>query len=82
VVSYDFDGANEVCLEGETGFVVRQGDIPGVADRVIRLASDVALRRRMGARGQALVCEQFTVERMVETQYEVYQRLASAKGIQ
>ena len=81
VIAYDFDGADEVCLEGETGFVLRQGDVPGVSDRVLRLAGDAELRARMGARGRMLVCAEFTVERMVQTQYDVYRRLAAARGI-
>lgn len=81
VVAYDFDGADEVCLEGETGFVVRRGDIASVAARVIRLAGDPELRTQMGERGKLLVSEAFTIERMVHTQYEIYQNLAAAKGI-
>lgn len=82
VVAYNFDGADEVCLEGETGFVVRQGDVASVADRIIRLAGDPDLRMRLGLRGQAFVSKEFTIERMVETQFQVYQRLASDRRIQ
>ena len=81
VVSYDFDGADEVCLDGETGFLLRQGDVAGVTERIIRLAGDAPLRRRLGQRGRALVCESFTIEGMVQTQYELYRRLAAQKGI-
>jgi glycosyltransferase involved in cell wall biosynthesis len=81
VIAYDFDGANEVCLHGETGFLVRIGDIAGAAGCTIQLAGDPALRTRMGARGQALVSELFTVERMVRQQFEIYHSLALTKGI-
>jgi len=81
VVSYDFDGADEVCRDGETGFVVHQGDTQAVAHRVVCLAKDSALRKEMGERGQALVREAFNIERMVQSQYEVYKRLANARGI-
>jgi glycosyltransferase involved in cell wall biosynthesis len=81
VVAYDFDGADEVCLEDETGYVVRQGDVAQVAERVIRLVEQPDLRRRLGQRGQALVHDWFSVERMVQTQYDLYQRLAQTRGI-
>jgi len=81
VVAYGFDGADEVCLENETGFLVRTGDVAAVADRVARLAGDAELRARLGRRGRELVHEWFSVERMVETQYELYLRLAAARGL-
>src|SRR5262249_47810212 len=30
VIAYDFDGADEVCFHGETGFLVRTGDLQAV----------------------------------------------------
>ena len=43
VVAYDADGAREVCLENETGFLLRPGDLPGLRERLLRLARDPAL---------------------------------------
>jgi glycosyltransferase involved in cell wall biosynthesis len=82
VVAYDFDGADEVCLENETGYVVRRGDTATVSDRVVRLAKDAALRQRFGQRGQSLVHDWFSIERMVQTQYDLYRRLATEHGLQ
>ena len=45
VVAYDFDGADEVCLEGETGFLVRTGDVSTVTRRLLQLAGDAAVAR-------------------------------------
>lgn len=81
VVAYNFDGADEVCLEGKTGFVVEQGDVNQVATRLVYLAQNPALRQQMGAIGRELVLNNFTRERMVESQYTEYQRLAAQKGI-
>jgi glycosyltransferase involved in cell wall biosynthesis len=75
IVAYDFDGADEVCLEGETGFIVRTGDISSVTNRLATLAADPQLRTRLGLRGQAMVREQFPVERMVDRLYELYVKL-------
>jgi glycosyltransferase involved in cell wall biosynthesis len=75
VVAYDFDGADEVCLEGQTGFLVRTGEVHTVAERLLQLAKDPALRERLGGRGREFVQEQFPVERMVEEVYQLYVRL-------
>jgi len=44
VVAYDFDGADEVCLENETGFLVRTGDIATVANGCSSLPATRAAR--------------------------------------
>jgi glycosyltransferase involved in cell wall biosynthesis len=77
VVAYDFDGADEVCLEGETGFLVRTGDTATVAQRLLQLASDAPLRERLGRRGQQFVRENFAVEKMVDSLYHLYLKLAA-----
>ena len=76
VVAYDCDGAGEVCLENETGFLVRPGDLTGLSGRLLRLADDPALRERLGRRGQQFVRERFSVQRMVDDLYQLYVRLA------
>ena len=75
VVAYDADGANEVCLENETGFLVAPGDLPGLSERLLRLAQDPALRQRLGYRGQRFVQERFGVQHMVDDLYQLYLRL-------
>ncbi len=75
VVAYDCDGAREVCLENETGFLLPPGDLPGLRERLVRLAQDPALRQRLGRRGQQFVRDRFGVERMVDELYQLYRRL-------
>ena len=82
VIAYDCDGANEVCLDNETGFLLQPGDLKGLVDRLTRLADDVELREQFGRRGQLLVRDQFAVERMVNDLEALYLRLAAEKGIQ
>ncbi len=75
VVAYDCDGAREVCLDDETGFLLPPGDLAGLRDRLLRLARDARLRERLGRRGRQLVQPLFGVELMVEQLYQLYQRL-------
>jgi glycosyltransferase involved in cell wall biosynthesis len=75
VVAYDSDGAREVCLEDETGFLVPPGDWKGVGRRLAQLASDPVLRQRLGRRGREFVRERFGVQTMVDELHRLYRRL-------
>jgi len=77
VVAYDFDGADEVCLDGKTGFLVRSGDIAAVTRRLQQLAGDSSLREELGRRGREFVREHFAVEHMVDEIYNLYLKLAA-----
>jgi len=79
VVAFDVDGAREVCLDGQTGLLVRAGDAGALAGAVIRLLQDANLRHRMGAQGRDLVTERFSEARMVQQLDELYRRLWAAR---
>jgi glycosyltransferase involved in cell wall biosynthesis len=81
VVAYDFDGADEVCLEGETGFLVRMGDINMVARRLRELARDEDLRERLGQHGRMFVQRHFTADGLVQAQVNLYRRLAEVRAL-
>jgi glycosyltransferase involved in cell wall biosynthesis len=81
ILAYDFDGADEVCLEGETGFLIRTGTVGEVTAKLLTLARNPELRYQFGRRGQELVSELFTVEHMIEQQAQVYLQLARARGL-
>ena len=60
VVAFDSGGVGECFVSGEHGFLVKQYDVAGAADRVMRLASDDGLRKRLGAAARAHVAEAFS----------------------
>jgi glycosyltransferase involved in cell wall biosynthesis len=74
-VSFDIDGAPEVVLPGETGYLVKPGDDDGLADAVSRLLADPELRARMGAAGRRVVDPAFRAETMVSEIAGVYDML-------
>lgn len=78
VIAYDCDGAREVCLENETGFLIPPGDLRQFSEKLLLLASDAARRERLGRRGQELVRENFTMEKMVDDLHALYLRLAAS----
>jgi len=77
VVAYDCDGAREVCLDGETGFLVNPGDLAGLKNRSLQIANDPALCKRFGKSGSDFVRENFAVEIMVDSIYHLYLKLAA-----
>jgi glycosyltransferase involved in cell wall biosynthesis len=74
-VSFDIDGAPEVVLPDETGYLVAPGDAAGLAAAVSRLLDDAQLRARMGAAGRKLVDPAFRAETMVQQIAAVYDKL-------
>ncbi len=81
VVAYDCDGASEICLDGQTGFLVPPGDLKNLAEKMIQLANDHALREKLGRAGMVLVRKNFAVEKMVDATYALYLKLAAERGL-
>ena len=81
VIAYDCDGAREVCLDNETGFLLRPGDLEGLKSRLLQLANDAPLRGKFGRHGQSFVRQNFSVEGMVDGIYALYQKLAAERGL-
>lgn len=81
VVSYDIDGAREVVIPGETGFLAPPKSVDEVAAAVNRLAAEPALRARIGGAGRQFA-DRFRAERMVDMLHRLYERLlqTSPKG--
>ena len=71
VVAFDADGAKEVCLTGETGFLIPPRDVPALAEALAVLAADAGLRRRLGAEGRRRFADDFRTETMVRRIREV-----------
>ena len=75
VVSFDIDGAREVVLPGQTGFLVPPREVPPLADSLIELAGDETLRRHLGGAGQGRFAKQFCYKEMTRRLHELYERL-------
>jgi glycosyltransferase involved in cell wall biosynthesis len=54
-------GIPELVHDGETGFLVARGDTAAMAARILELAADPELRRRMGSAGHQLAEAEFDV---------------------
>ncbi len=63
VVSTRHAGIPEAVLEGDTGYLVDEGDSIGMAEPLVKLARDPDLRHRMGRTGWLRAREQFSWEK-------------------
>jgi glycosyltransferase involved in cell wall biosynthesis len=77
VIAFDCDGAREICLENETGFLVPIGDRASFTSRLLQLANDPGLREQFGRRGREIVRKDFATQRMVDDLHALYLRLVS-----
>lgn len=75
VISYDVDGAREVTLDNETGYLVAPGNIDELSHRLIQLASDPASRQRMGSTGRARFTDRFRHQTMTREIRAVYEQI-------
>ncbi len=75
VVSYDIDGAREVVISDQTGFLLPPRDIGKLADALSQLAADAALRARLGAEGRRRFTDRFRHETMTAQIRALYERL-------
>jgi glycosyltransferase involved in cell wall biosynthesis len=80
VISYDVDGAREVVVPGETGYLLAPQSVGPLADALMALAQSRELRQRLGQTGRARCTERFRHETMTRQLRDLYQRLAGARG--
>lgn len=75
VVSYDVDGAREVAISGETGFLVPPGDISTLAESISKLVGDAELRSRLGGAGRERFTDQFRHQTMTRRIRQLYEKI-------
>ena len=74
-VSYDVDGAREVVISGQTGYLIPPRDTGRLADCLQKLVQNPAQRRQMGRAGQLRFTDQFRHQTMTRQIRELYERL-------
>jgi len=79
VVSYDVDGAREVVIPGETGYLLPVEEIAGLADAICELAESPELRIRLGENGRARFTDVFRHQTMTAQLRDVYQQVLARR---
>ncbi len=75
VVSYDVDGAREVVIPGQTGYLLPPRSVNELASALCELAGNPELRERLGQTGRERFVDQFRHETMTRRIREVYASL-------
>jgi glycosyltransferase involved in cell wall biosynthesis len=76
VVSTTVGSIPDVVQDGRTGFVVPPRNADALAERILALLDDPALRREMGRNGRALLERDYSLARMLDRLEDVYKRVA------
>lgn len=79
VVSFDVDGAREVVIEGETGYLVPPKNVDGLVDSLLDVIEHPELAAEMAARGRELCRERFPWRKMVEQLIALYRELLAQR---
>ncbi|MFW6168902.1 MAG: glycosyltransferase family 4 protein [Planctomycetota bacterium] len=75
VISYDVDGAREVVIPNQTGYLLTPRSVQPMAEAMIELVNDESKRHRLGQAGRARFTDQFRHQVMTRQLHDLYQRL-------
>jgi len=74
VVGTRAGGIPEAVVAGETGELVEPGETKPLAEAIVKLLKDAALRRSYGEAGRQRVARQFDVEHLVDGTLSAYRQ--------
>ena len=77
VVAADVGSVRELVSDGETGLLIPSGDATALAAAIGKLAGDRARRELLGSAGRQRALAHFSLESMLESYRETYERLAA-----
>jgi len=65
--------------DGQTGFLVRSGDVDGLTDRLVLVLTDAARRKAMGEAARRAVESRFSWPRAVQATLDVYREVLACR---
>lgn len=74
IVTTDAPGCKETVIEGENGFIVPPGNHIALADKLLLLINDAALRQQMGRASRAFICREFSQAYVAQQTLALYQQ--------
>lgn len=76
-VCFDFKcGPRDIIEEGENGLIVRDGDVEGLAEAIVKLMRDEELRKRMGENAKRVV-ETYSEEKVMNKWVSLYEEIVA-----
>ncbi|MBZ0161010.1 MAG: glycosyltransferase [bacterium] len=80
VVSTRHAGIKDVVIHSETGFLVDERDIQGMAGYMVQLARDPGLAARLSQRAREHVCANFSMEKSLATLWRIIEGVLPRDG--
>ena len=73
IITTDHPGCRDAIIPGETGMLVVPKDIPSLKNNLASLLADQDLIKSMGEAGRQLAVKRFSVNKVVDIHYSIYQ---------
>ncbi len=80
IVVYEVCGLRELIIDGETGYVVPQGDVQSAAEKLMYLANNPLFCSDMGHKASLAMRQTFNLEKMLQEKIELYKDILTQKG--
>jgi colanic acid/amylovoran biosynthesis glycosyltransferase len=81
VVATRHAGIQDVVIDGETGLLVHEGDVEGMARGMIRLAEDPELAGRLGRAARNRIVAEWSIEKSIGQLWNIMERAIQRSGI-
>ncbi len=81
VVATNVGCITEIVTEGETGRIVPVNDPASMAEAIISILKNRGSRKRMGTKAREIVCEKFTLDKMVKQREALFERFLKIKDL-
>lgn len=79
VISTRHAGIPDVIEDGKNGYLVSEGDIDTMAEKMIELASDPSLARTMGMAAREVIVRNFSMERAIDGLRDIIEKSCNPK---
>lgn len=76
VVSTEVGSVRDLVPDGEVGYLVPPGDVAALADRIVRVMEDPALRATLGRAGRTRIEGRYTLPAMIEAYASLFEDTA------
>jgi len=78
-LAFDVGGNPEIILNGETGYIIADGDIGLMAEKANAILSHLELKKKLGETAASHARENFSIKKMTLLTEELYRRLAGKR---
>jgi glycosyltransferase involved in cell wall biosynthesis len=75
VIAFEGTALSEIVVDGETGLLVKHGDVLELRKAIERLAGDPSLRKIMGERAKKVAAERYDLSAQARATADLYQRV-------